>query len=185
MSDIVLVNNLFRGGTLYLDDYNQTCTLKDNLFDQTSFIVSDTNYLVNGNNGYVTNCDRLTNTFGTDVILASSPAYQIGSLGRWYYPTNLILTNAGSQTADLASLYHYTTTTNQVNETNSIVDIGFHYVAVGTNGLPFDTNGDGVPDYLEDANGNGITDAGVTFLNFDAYALGMVINEIQVYKPLQ
>ena len=68
----------------------------------------------------------------------------------------MVLTNAGSQTADLAGLYHYTTTTNQVKETNSTVDIGYHYVAVGTNGLPFLTwMGMGLLDYLEDANGNG------------------------------
>jgi len=40
------------------------------------------------------------------------------------------------------------------------VDIGYHYVAVDTNGIPFDTNGDGIPDYLEDINGNGLVDSG-------------------------
>jgi hypothetical protein len=47
-----------------------------------------------------------------------------------------------------------------VPETNSIVDIGYHYVAVDGYGNPLDANGDGIPDYLEDANGNGIYDAG-------------------------
>jgi len=49
-----------------------------------------------------------------------------------------------------------------VKETNSIVDIGYHYVAVDTNGIPLDSNGDGIPDYLQDANGNGLVDAGET-----------------------
>jgi hypothetical protein len=31
---------------------------------------------------------------------------------------------------------------------------------VGANGLPLDTNGDGIPDYLEDVNGNGLVDSG-------------------------
>jgi len=45
--------------------------------------------------------------------------------------------------------------TNQVPETNSIVDIGYHYVATDTHGNPLDSNGNGTPDYLEDVNGNG------------------------------
>jgi hypothetical protein len=42
-----------------------------------------------------------------------------------------------------------------MKETNSIVDIGYHYVAVDTNGNPIDSNGNGIPDYIEDACGCG------------------------------
>jgi hypothetical protein len=49
--------------------------------------------------------------------------------------------------------------TNNVKETNTVVDIGFHYVAVDANGIPFDYDGDGVPDYIEDVNGNGSIDS--------------------------
>jgi hypothetical protein len=56
-------------------------------------------------------------------------------------------------------LYHYTVTTNQVIEGTNTVSIGFHYVATAY-GNPLDTNGDGIPDYLEDANGNGLVDSG-------------------------
>ena len=74
----------------------------------------------------------------------------------------------GSFTADLLGLYHFTTTTNvvaglEVKETNSIVDLGYHYVAVSnqlTTISPIDSDGGSVPDYLEDANGNGIADPG-------------------------
>jgi len=60
----------------------------------------------------------------------------------------------------LLGLYHFTTTTNLISglqrkETNSIVDIGYHYVAIGTNGLPIDTDGEGLADYFEDTNGDG------------------------------
>jgi hypothetical protein len=74
-------------------------------------------------------------------------------LGNYYHATT-DFQNRGSRTADLAGLYHYCVLTNQVKETNSQVDIGFHYV-VCTNGVPVDTDGDGIPDYLEDVNGNG------------------------------
>jgi hypothetical protein len=43
----------------------------------------------------------------------------------------------------------------QIKETNSIVVIGWHAVAVNANGSAIDTSGDTVPDYLQDANGNG------------------------------
>jgi len=57
-------------------------------------------------------------------------------------------------------LYHYTVQTNEVVEGTNTVSIGFHYVATDAYGNPLDSNGDGIPDYLEDANGNGIYDTG-------------------------
>ncbi len=86
--------------------------------------------------------------------------WQSSWLGNYYLPPNSPLINRGSTNANLLGLYHYTTQTNQVKEANSIVDIGYHYVAADACGNPIDTNGDGIPDYLEDANGNGIYDAG-------------------------
>ena len=77
-------------------------------------------------------------------------------------PASSPLINAGSMNATNAGLYHYTTTTNQVKETNSVVDIGFHYVAVNGSVEPEDTDSDGTPDYLEDADGDGATDSGET-----------------------
>ena len=73
--------------------------------------------------------------------------------------------NAGNTTADQLGLYHYTVTTNlnnnlELKETNSIVDIGYHYVATDSNGNPIDTNGDGIPDYLSNAAGNGLINSG-------------------------
>ena len=75
--------------------------------------------------------------------------------------------NKGHTTADQVGLYHYTVVTNMVSnleikETNSVVDIGYHYVAVGTNGVPIDNNGNAIPDYIEDVNGNGLLDSGET-----------------------
>lgn len=86
--------------------------------------------------------------------------FQVGPLGNYYLPTNSVLINAGSTSATNVGLYHFTVLTSNVKETNSVVDIGYHYVAVDSNGLPIDTDEDGRPDYFEDANGNGVVDAG-------------------------
>jgi hypothetical protein len=65
----------------------------------------------------------------------------------------------GSRSATEAGLYYFTTAVNQVEEGSTTVDIGFHYAAIdpGT-GQPYDCDGDGAADYLEDANGNGVPD---------------------------
>ena len=91
--------------------------------------------------------------------------YLPGPLGNYYYPTNggnlSRLLNKGTGSAASLGLYHYTVSTKEVPEGNSVVSIGFHYVALDNNtGNPLDTNGDGVPDYLEDSNGNGLIDSG-------------------------
>ncbi len=84
--------------------------------------------------------------------------------GSFYYPTSggstnlYALLNAGSRNATTAGLYHFTVRTDQAKETNSVVDIGYHYTAAGTNGLPADVDGDGLADYFEDRNGNGVYD---------------------------
>lgn len=177
-------NNLFREGyvTLYyslnssLDTSYTTLSwdLYDNLFGNVSLSSSGNGMDVYGHsgsyfyhdgyNGYVSTT-HVINSSGND----KSPTvadYQSGALGRFYYPTtggNLSqLIDAGSTTADLLGLYHYTTTTDQTVEGSGTVDIGFHYIAVDGNGNPLDYDGDGIPDYLEDSNGNGAVDSGET-----------------------
>jgi hypothetical protein len=159
----VIRNNLFLGGTFSFYPSQTNCIVRDNLFDRASIpdgLWGDGVTYAGGNNAYVTNCDTLDPTYPSDVILSNSLAYQTGPLGNYYQPTNSPLINAGSTTADQVGLYHFTTQTNQVKETNSIVDIGYHYVATDAYGNPLDSNGDGIPDYLEDANGDGIYDSG-------------------------
>ncbi len=167
-------NNLFRGGNanIWFSTPIETTfnwLIQDNLFDGTSLYFSDPT------GGYLVTCSHNGFTSGTSNPLGGSnnktgllADYQNGSLGGFYYPASggasslAALIGAGSRNADAAGLYHYTTTTNQVKETNSVVDIGFHYVAVNASGQPYDFDGDGVPDYVEDANGNGTVDAGET-----------------------
>jgi hypothetical protein len=176
-----LYNNLFRGGFLLYSISGSPPALiaaYDNLFDGAK-ISNGSGIFTNGYNAYVTNCinfvgcnncincSTLLNSQGNDQFFLNSPIYQTSYLGNCYYPTNggllSTLIDVGSRYATNAGLYHFTTTTNQQKEADTVVDIGFHYVAIDPNtGQPYDTDGDGVPDYLEDANGNGVVDSGET-----------------------
>jgi len=145
----------FYGGSLVLDqEGGGTWTFLDNLFDKTTIgglLTSSTNDY----NGYVTNSDRI-GTGPHDVILGTNNVgWQSSWLGNFYLPTNSPFIDKASFTnSALIGMYHYTTLTNQTKELTNHLDCGFHYVAV-TNGIPIDTDGDGVPDYREDINGSG------------------------------
>jgi uncharacterized delta-60 repeat protein len=130
-------NNLFLDGELSLDHNigggSGLWTFRDNLFDQAtiSSFLSTPTVDSSSNNAYVTTNFGLVLPSNDDVILSSSPAFQIGDLGDYYYPTNLPLINAGSRSAATAGLYYYTVTTNNAIEGTNTVSIGFHYL--GTN----------------------------------------------------
>lgn len=157
-------NCLFHGGRLSLEDGGGGIGLwafHNNFFAGTTNLTNGV-LVTNSHNAYTTNLALLVPTAATNVLLATNAiAFDAGPLGFFYLPTNgpaTNLFNAGSTYATNVGLYHFTTTTNQWKETNSIVDISFHYIALGTNGLPVDTDSDGLPDYVEDANGNGSLD---------------------------
>jgi hypothetical protein len=177
-SAITLRNNLFQYAYIDVETYGQATTY-NNLFTGTT---NYSTWIANLGTGAFTNTDNAfdrgwvyldgsvsNNAYLNGVTLQSTLqpgdlvtnlAWVTGPLGNYYQSTNSPLINHGSRTADLAGLYHYTTETNQLQETNSVVDIGYHYVAFDSNGNPLDTDGDGIPDYLEDTNGNGVYDAG-------------------------
>ena len=90
-----------------------------------------------------------------DVIMTNGFNWQTSWLGGYYLPSDSWLINSGNTTADLLGLYYFTTQTNQVEETNSVVDIGYHYVATDQYGNPFDTDSNGIPDYIQDPSGSG------------------------------
>jgi hypothetical protein len=106
-------------------------------------------------NAFITNSTYTTPAGAHDVYVMTNFNWQTSWLGRFYLPINSPLTNHTELTADLVGLYHFTTQTNQTKETNSVADISYHYVALTGTGFPVDFDGDGVPDYLEDLNGNG------------------------------
>jgi hypothetical protein len=164
-----------------------TWTLRDNFFDTVTLATAGSStYVVCDHNGY----------YGTTIPALSggndkSPRgldFQTGPLGPYYYPpTNapssinlFVLVDAGSRSSADASLYHYTTRGDQVKDL-AAVDLGFHYVAVDSDGIPLDSDGDGIPDYLEDRNGNGVADS-------DESAWNSAMNNstgLVLYTPLQ
>ncbi len=157
---VTAFNNSFIGGDVEFAQPSLDYTFKDNLFDRTSLTVASAAIVNNDYNGFVTNENRFTNGGAHDVILTTSPVYETGALGRFYLPSNSPLIDAGSTNASLLTLYHFTTQTNQLKETNSVVDIGFHYAALDSNGAASDSDSDGLPDYIEDSNGDGTANGG-------------------------
>ena len=150
-----LGNDLFYGGTwqFYNNSGSTNWSIHNNAFDNVT--LDSTSATPNSYNAYI-NTAVLDGSSGSDVSL-SSFVYAQGPLGTFYHGQSE-LADAGGVTADAVALYHSTTTTDQAKETNSVVDIGFHYVAVDGGGNAIDTDSDGSPDYFEDANGNGIAD---------------------------
>lgn len=156
-------NNLCRSQTVVLrsGSNSNAWSAFNNMFDSCDFGTLQS-VLVNDYNGYWNCTNRLYPVGAHDVILTNALAYQTGPLGDFYQSINSPLIDNGSITANLVGLYHFTTTTNEVKEAGSKVDLGYHYAAVNANGNLVDTDGDGIPDYVEDPNGNGTTDVGET-----------------------
>ena len=134
-----------------------TWSAVNNDFDSSTITNS---VLTNGFNAYLNCSGYLVPTNSTDLFATNALKYQTSYFGSFYQPTNSLLIGMGSTTANLVGLYHYTVTTNQMVEGDNIVSIGYHYVAANTNGNPLSTSNDGTPDYIADANGNGIDDPG-------------------------
>ncbi len=158
----VMRNCTWHGGQVYFTPNNNPILLsiRDSAFDGSTFITQ--NYGTNGDydyNAYTNGAAQLTNSGIHDVIVTNFN-WQASWFGSFYLPSNSSLTNAGDVPASQLGLYHFTILTNQVPEGTNTVSVGYHYVAADAYGNPLDSNGDGIPDYLEDANGNGIFDTG-------------------------
>jgi hypothetical protein len=154
--EVHLRNNLFRTRSLSFTGGSNTWTVKDNLFDRMTGLTDNGSAVSNSYNASFQTTYNLSG--GASNIALTNLVYETGALGIYYQPTNSLLINAGSSGADLASLYHFTVLTNNVKETNSTIDIGLHYVAT-SGGVPIDSDGDGLADFLEDADGDGVLDS--------------------------
>ncbi len=159
-------NNLFYSNDIALVPIAGTnWTFTDNIF-HGAFLDTDGNgNLLNGpvqnnhHNAYVGMPFHLQPGAppGTDVTLSTLP-YVRGPLGNFYLPTTAAaLFHNGSQPAAAAGLYHFTSYITNVKEAANPVNMGPHYLAL-VGSLPADTDGDGIPDFIEDRNGNGIAD---------------------------
>jgi hypothetical protein len=114
-------------------------------------------------NAYLTGADT-TDPSGANDLTVTNFNWESSWFGNFYLPTNSPLIDSGSVTADTVGLglYHFTTQTNQQKELSSQVDRGYHYIATDAFGNPVDTNGNGIPDYLENASGTGVVGSNET-----------------------
>jgi hypothetical protein len=150
-------NNTFVNGSLslYYGTVSQW-TLRDNIFD-TLTLQDNGSAVANSQNAYRNMSGGGLQGSGQNFILRDT--YQTGPLGHYYLPAASALrdpVNPGaSRTVAAAGLYHYTTCVEQAKEGTTPLDIGFHYVAVGPDGEPLDSDEDGLADYLENRNGDG------------------------------
>lgn len=177
-------NNLFKEGLWFLIEQIPASAgnwkFTDNLFDKVDFIQNTNLPLDLAYNAYwakqpselfwppidvVRLLPTATGGGQNEQVLAAAPPYQTGPLGNYYLPTTTPLYHAGSRSATNAGLFHYTTRIDQTKEGDELsehmVNIGLHYIAT-TNGVPKDSDGDGIPDYVENASGTGAVGANET-----------------------
>lgn len=173
---LTVYNNLFWQATFTLTykdlsaTSHPTWTLRDNVFDHgTVSLIGDGSYsshITYSFDGFFSTTGSSQLTGSGDVTITaltygspSSPLYW-----RWYQNsrTPTLHDVDTGRTGANGGLYHFTTKASEGKETTSAMDLGFHYVVLGTGNVPADTDGDGIPDYLEDVNGNGTADTGET-----------------------
>ena len=190
-----LYNNLFKDcPAVSFDVWGGSSLLRDNVFDSVVLEALFDPPPIHSHNAYINvrdfrgNPARLEPPQPNDVVLAGFN-YVAGLLGPFYQPTNSPLLNAGSRSAAEAGLYHFTVLTPQTKAGllgNGQVSIGYHYVALDAQGQPLDTDGDGLPDYLEDVNGNGAgADDPTSWQSYNS-AHGLVAGQgLLVFTPLK
>lgn len=170
MAVATVKNCLFYFANVQINDGTQTpgdfyWSFVNNVFDGTSIAQSSTWHMHSDYNGYRSSYVPRLAPGGHEVIDPNF-GYQSGAFGKYYlywpwYATPVFL-NGGAGTGGGEGLFHYTTTIGTGQEGNSRTDVGLHYVAMQGDGVPQDSDGDGIPDYIEDKNGNGFVDVGET-----------------------
>jgi hypothetical protein len=157
-----LRNNLIRTGSWHFIGGTTNWTVRDNLFDTLAGLYDHGSPVQNSYNAFF-NTVTTNFTCGASSTNLTNLVYETGPLGPYYQPVSSPLLNVGSRTADQAALFHFCSTTNQVKETNSIVDRGLHYIALSSStGQPIDSDGDGLADYVENRCQSGTVSTGET-----------------------
>ncbi len=165
-------SSTFIGERFYISrSYAVPVSVRDCAFDCTTFPVTDS-YAYNTSvtdydyNAFISGQPILTNSGANIVLVTGSFDWQQSWLGNFYLPAGSSLIDAGSvDDASSVGMYHYTTLADQTKEGASRLDIGYHYLATDGYGNLLDTDGDGVADYWEDFNGNGVVNSGETDWN--------------------
>lgn len=136
-------NNTFVQSVLNFknDVTNYTWGIYDNSFDNCAL----TNTGTASGSDYNAYVNTSTVLGGSHNVTLSSFSYTNGAFGSYYQGiTNLV--NKGSRYATNAGFFSFTTQPSDMPETNTVVDIGFHYKSA-------DSDGDGMPDVWETAFG--------------------------------
>ena len=132
---VIVTNCTWHGGDLCLTpNYTPiTIIVRDCAFDEsantTSSYAANTNYANYDYNAFTNTAAEFPIGGTHDKIVTNGFNWQTGWLGNFYLPTNSPLITNGDVAANLVGLSYFTTQTNQVPESNSVVDIGYHYAA--------------------------------------------------------
>lgn len=162
--DFVNIENCtFHGTSLVLTPYSTAfpINIENCAFDGTSISVSG---FGNTSTNDVYDYNAYTNSSGilpfgaNNVIATNGLNWQASWFGGYYLPSDSPLIEKGDTNASRIGLYEFTTQTNQTPEGDSVVDIGYHYVATDQYGNPLETLTNNAPNYIVDANGDGLPD---------------------------
>ena len=125
-------NCTVHGGNLYVEYPGSSWPLwiQNCAFDNVNLsdVHGDSSITYADFNAYVSNQTTLPVTGGHDVTVTNFN-WQPGWLGNYYLPPISQLIDKGNTNADQIGLSYFTTQTNQMPETNSIADIGYHYLS--------------------------------------------------------
>ncbi|HRZ13566.1 MAG TPA: LamG domain-containing protein, partial [Kiritimatiellia bacterium] len=137
------------GAALWVTTGVASLSVSDSLFvDVATNLVS--NGVVSASFNYCAAFNATNGWLGTNAVTLASRPFEPGVQGAHYLlrnATNLIDRGSGAAPYTMC-WYHHTTATNHAKESNTVVDIGFHYPS------PQDSDGDGLCDYWEDTYGN-------------------------------